>query len=125
MLNPGVSAFRLQMLDLVAQSAVYANSGRRQHGLGDRVTQPAQACQHVFVEIGPLLESRLRDVGAPGSHLREIVLQGRQMTAEVAHPGRQPEARVAARGADLEHLTVPLWRHEPEEELSCRAGDGS
>ena len=47
------------------------------------------------------------------------------MTAEVAHSGGQPESRVAARSADLEYLTVPLGRHNREEELPGRARHGA
>src|SRR5205085_379588 len=43
--------------------------------------------------------------------------------AEVAHARREPDRRVAARAADLEHLAVGLRRDEREEEPAGRGLD--
>ena len=74
-------------------------------------------------ELGPLVEPGLLDVAAPGVDFCRIVLEREDPAAEVADTGREPDRRVAARAADLEHLAVGLRRDEREEELPRRPLD--
>ena len=57
------------------------------------------------------------------SHLRGIVLEREHAAAEIADAGGEPDRRVAARAADLEHLAVRLRRDQREEELPGRRRD--
>ena len=50
--------------------------------------------------------------------LRRVVLEREDVTAEVPDAGGEPDRRVAARAADLEHLAVGLRRDEREEEAA-------
>ena len=59
----------------------------------------------------------------PGLALARVVLEREDAAAEVADAGGEPDRRVAARAADLEHLAVGLRRDEREEELPRRARD--
>src|SRR5213076_1824365 len=61
------------------------------------------------------------DVRSPGLDLLRVVLERCQVAAEVANAGGEPDARVAARGADLQHLAVPLRCDQREQELPRRA----
>src|SRR5919198_981758 len=74
-------------------------------------------------EVGPLLEPRVGDVSPPGLDLRRVALEGEHAPAEVPHPGREPDRRVAPRAADLEHLAVGLRGDKREEELPRRSCD--
>ena len=55
--------------------------------------------------------------------LRGIVLERRQPTSEHARAGREPDRRVAARAADLEHLDARLAGGECEQEAAGRRLD--
>src|SRR5207245_2420153 len=54
-----------------------------------------------------------------------IALEREHAAAEVAHAGGEPDRRVPAAGADLEHLAVGLGRDQGEEELPRRSFDGN
>jgi SAM-dependent methyltransferase len=94
--------------------------GVQEHEVED-VSSLAQRREGVpFDELGPLLEPRIRDVPAPGCGLLGIVLERDEATAEYPSSRGQPDRRVAARAADLEHLDPRLCRREREEEAPGR-----
>src|SRR6187551_2739351 len=74
-------------------------------------------------ELGPVRESGLVDVGAPGLDLRRVVLEREHATTQVADAGGEPDRGVAAGTTDLEHFAVGLRRDVREQELSRGAGD--
>src|SRR5206468_8185322 len=74
-------------------------------------------------EFGPRLEAGVGDVAAPRVDLGQVVLEREDAATEVADARGEPDRRVPARAADLEHLAVSLRRNEGEEELACRPRD--
>src|SRR5256714_8844784 len=74
-------------------------------------------------EVGPVLEPGLIDVLPPRIDLAGVVLDGEDPSAEVAHACGEPDRRVAARAADLQHLAVGLRCDEGEQEPSGRGLD--
>src|SRR5262245_53235913 len=72
-------------------------------------------------QLDRLLEPGLRDVLPPRLDLGGIALEREHPPSEMPNTRAEPDRRVPARAADLEHLAVPLRRHEREQELSRRA----
>ena len=64
------------------------------------------------------------DVLPPRLDLARILLEREDAPAEVPDSGAEPDRRVAARPADLEHLARGLRRDEREEEPAGRGRDG-
>ena len=67
-------------------------------------------------QLGPFVQPGLGDVAAPGLALRGVVLERDDAAAEDPRAGGEPDRRVAARAADLEHLAPGLRRDEREQE---------
>ena len=74
-------------------------------------------------QVGPLVEAGVRDVRAPGLAFRRVVLERRQPTSQHAGSSGEPDRRVAARGADLQHLDSRLARSDCEEKAAGRRRD--
>ena len=86
------------------------------------VLEPGERLERVALEeVDPVVEAGIPDVGAPRGDLLRVVLERQDVSAEMPHAGAEPDRRVPARGADLEHLTVGLRRGEREEELTRHA----
>ena len=74
-------------------------------------------------QLRPLLEPGLGNVGAPvGGDLR-IALQRDDAPAQEPRGGGEPDRRVRAAGADLEHLAVGLRGDDREEKTAGRRLD--
>ena len=69
-------------------------------------------------QIRRVVEPGLGDVPPPRFALRRIVLERENTAAQMPDARGEPDGRVAARAADLEHLAVGLRGDEGEEELS-------
>src|SRR6266576_5845660 len=69
-------------------------------------------------EVGPVLEPGLLDVLPPRIDLAGVALDGEDPSAEVADARGEPDRRVAAGAADLQHLAVGLRCDEGEQESS-------
>src|SRR5262249_32211049 len=88
------------------------------------VLDPREELERVaFEELGPFAQPGLFDVRAPRLRLPRVVLERKDAAAEVTDAGGEPERRVAARAADLEHPAVGLRRDEGEEEAAGRRLD--
>src|SRR5262245_24837443 len=74
-------------------------------------------------ELGPVVPPRRGDVSAPRLTLGRIGLERGNPAAEIADPRGQPDGRVAARAADLEHPAAGRRRDEGEEESTRRGLD--
>ena len=74
-------------------------------------------------ELGPLVEPGVGDVPPPGLALRRVVLEREHAAAEDPRAGGEPDRRVPARAADLEHLARVLRRDEREQEPPGRRRD--
>ena len=74
-------------------------------------------------QLRPLVEPRVGDVRPPGLALDGIVLEREQSSSEKPRPRGEPDRRVAARAADLEHLDTGLRGSECEEEAAGRRRD--
>ena len=91
-------------------------------GIEERDVEDVVDCRHrlesvTLDEVRPVLQPGIGDVRAPRVDLHGIVLERQDAAAEVAHPGREPNRRIPARSADLEHLAVRLRCHEGEQSL--------
>src|SRR3954469_9280737 len=90
----------------------------------EHVVDPGQLLECVALgELRPFLEARVSDVAAPRVDLRRVVLERQDAPAEMADFGGEPDRRIAAGAADLEHLAVGLRRDEREEEAAGRRLD--
>ena len=74
-------------------------------------------------QLDPVFEACLGDVLAPPPCGLRILLDRDHAPAEVADSGAEPDRRVPARAADLEHLARGLGSDEAEEELPGRRRD--
>jgi hypothetical protein len=90
----------------------------------EHVVDRGQGVERIALdEVRPILQARISDVRAPGGDLVRVVLQRQHAAAQVPDAGREPDRRVAARAADLQHLAVRLRSDECEQELPCAARD--
>src|SRR5262249_57940806 len=88
------------------------------------VVDPGQRLVRIALEeLGRVREAGLLDVRSPRLDLRRVVLEREHAAAEVPYAGGEPDRRVAARAADLEHLAVGLRSDECEQELPGGTGD--
>ena len=99
--------------------------GVEEHDVEDVVDGRERLEGVALEQVGPLLEAGLGDVPAPRVDLQRVVLEREHAAAEPADAGGEPDRRVAARAADLEHLAVGLRRDEREEEAARRRRDGA
>ena len=74
-------------------------------------------------ELGPVAEPGLGDVRPPRLALRRVVLERDDAPAENPRGSGEPDRRVAAGAADLEHLAGVLRRDEREQEPASRRRD--
>jgi len=94
-----------------------------EHDVEDVLDLREELARIAFEQLGPFAHPGLLDIRAPRLRLARVVLEREDAAAEVPNAGGEPERRVAARAADLEHLAVGLRRDEREEEATGRRLD--
>ena len=96
--------------------------GRRRSSRRPRARRAASNASP-STRLRPLVEAGLGDVAPPGRAPLGVALDRQHVPAEDAHAGGEPDRRVAARAAELEHLAPGLRRHEGEQEPPGRRRD--